>query len=363
MPLDLTKYTPRQERRGRLPEALRALLRDPETLADGSKVYEAVIMRRAVLEFGPSRVLRSDSALAALSRSGRLEGLPVKRGPAHPRMILRGGIPVGFEKVNSSTIGTITRSRYDTEHGALIGRIRVWSEADQSTVERELDGVSLGYLSQDDPTGGTDDTLGEYDVEVVEIVPDHLVTTNYPRGGDDAALRIETQETVMPKVNVRGQEMDAAQVEAQFQTYETQIQAAQTQAGERATLQARVETLEGENKVLKAGQKSKEEDTAFQARLKLVSEAAPILKVKAETLATEDPDVIKRRVLTSFYGESFGAATMEGPALDGAYRAAMAQAPGKVREVKEQNALTNQPRIETKTQQQTQPRKDWLSKD
>jgi hypothetical protein len=325
----------RAERARAQPDEVRRHLRPPRDLADGSRVYDAVLAEAAVLPFerpdgGEDLVLRGPDALADLARSGLLRGLRVLRGPAHPP--LDGG---RFAPTRGEEIGAIVEARYLPDPGLLIGEVRVWRPEDQRRAEADLSGLSLGYYPEEiDETGEHEGQ--PYTRRVVGITPDHIITTDTPRGGDAVTLRTEStggappaqEEGAMPeKLMIRGQEMDAAAIEAMMGDLEKakmeacaemdKMRAEMDKGKEDAAAEAR-----GEAMALKARLEALESERAARLLADARADAAR-LGVRAESLASaNDLPALQRAVVSHAFGADFAAAVGAGE-LPGAYKAAL----------------------------------------
>jgi hypothetical protein len=341
----------RAERGPRLPASVRKYLAPPQTQDDGSVIYEAVIMHRDVLDFDGVKIARADEALGALSRSGDLDGLEVVRGPSHPPLNASTG---RFERTSTPTVGTIIGSRYEREPGLLIGRMRVWSAGDQSETERALDGVSLGYYPTEiDEPGELDGR--PYDRMVVRIRPDHLVTTDNPRGGNIAATRTETGGDIMPKLLIHGREMDAREIEELIDRLKKEAEDARGEMdGEKRQREemrenymrsmeesgaARAEAIGLRKEIEELRQKNKD---GLRLRLQSRAEAADVLGCKAVDLLDTDDADLHRQVITHVYGEAF-AKDLKDAELVGAYKLCISNADRAKRAKAEAN--TQQPEI------------------
>jgi hypothetical protein len=280
--------TARAERAGRLPDGLAALLAPPQTLPGGEVVYEAVVALRDTLEFDGLRVHRGDEALAALARSGALEGLRLLRGPSHPPLTPEGR----FAPAQGEEVGALLGARYDPDHGALIGRLRVWGHAAGLPTDR--DGLSLGYMARERAATGDDERTHGADVVVEEIVPDHIILTDSPRGGASVALRLEA---TVPTLEIEGVAMDAAQIEELIETLKR----------DREAMRAEMDKMRAEMDAGKASEdeamtEARAEAKALRARVEALErdrDASRLVALRAEAAALGVPGADKAADLTA----------------------------------------------------------------
>lgn len=339
-------HTARTERAGRLPEDLRAHLRPPQRLDDGSTLYEAVLARAEVLDFEGVAVLRGPDVLSEVARSGALRGLRVLRGPEHPP--LDGG---RFAPARGEEIGAIVEARYLPEPGLLVGALRLWRPEDQRAAEESVDGLSLGYYSMEVEEEGEHGGR-PYQRRLTSITPDHIVTTDSPRGGDAVALRVEAdtggappqpQEGAMPKLMIRGQEMDAEQIEALLAS----LEAARDEA-----MAAKEEMAMEDDK---AGMEARGEAKAMRARIEALEgqlAAAALQTARAEAIRAGLPEAdangakslsaLQRALIARQHGADLAAGLTDAE-LPGAYRVAL-------RHRGEAAANATQPPVTTNTQ-------------
>jgi hypothetical protein len=341
------RHTARAERAGRLPDDLRAHLRPPRRMEDGSTLYEAVLARAAVLDFDGVGVLRGPDALGALADSGALRGLRVLRGPAHPP--LEQG---RFAPARGEEIGAIVEARYLPAAGLLVGALRLWRPEDQAQAEGGVDGLSLGYYATEADEAGEHDGRA-YQRRLIGITPDHVVTTDTPRGGDAVALRVEattggappqTQEGAMPdKLMIRGKEMDAAQIEAMIADLEAARDEAMA-AREEMSMEDDKTSMEarGESKVLRARVEALEAQLSASALQTARAEAISAGLPASEATAAKTVPALQRALVARQHGADLAAALSDAE-LPGAYRVAL-------RHRGEAAANATQPPVTTNTQ-------------
>jgi len=210
----------RTDRMGsRLPAGARELLEPPQIReSDGAAIVQGFLFRSGVLhypELGTSEY-RSPEVVSDPDLLQALNGLQVLKGPDHPRPDPKGGFSRSDKRRQAS--GAVLGEGEPVEFGGetLVKNTMAIHEvsAQKSALLEGQDGLSLGYSIEGRREDGTAPDGTPYNFLVTKIIPDHVITTHSPRAGDSAALRIDSEGDIMPKIEINGEMMEPGAVQS-----------------------------------------------------------------------------------------------------------------------------------------------------